>query len=174
VIPDILAYKSPEQPIRLWVPGCGTGEEALSLAILYDEAMERSGKRHPMQIFATDIDAEAINKAVEWGMLEFSPFKRGKSLMFKENIDRLRFLNEEEIEPLLSACLPHLRHTFASHLVMRGVGLRAVQELLGHCDLKLTMRYAHLAPGHLRDSVNALNDLGGGKQGEGKLLGIGI
>jgi site-specific recombinase XerD len=64
-----------------------------------------------------------------------------------------------------------LRHTFASHLVMRGVGLRAVQELLGHCDLKFTMRYAHLAPGHLRDSVNALNDLGGGKQGEGKFCG---
>ena len=65
-----------------------------------------------------------------------------------------------------------LRHTFASHMVMRGVGLRAIQELLGHCDLKLTMRYAHLAPGHLRDSVNVLNDLGGEKQGEGKLLGF--
>jgi len=41
---------------------------------------------------------------------------------------------------------------------------------LAHCDTKLTMRYAHLAPGHLHDSVNALNDLGGRKQGEGKLL----
>jgi site-specific recombinase XerD len=49
-----------------------------------------------------------------------------------------------------------LRHTFASHLVMRGVGLRAVQDLLGHYDMKLIMRYAHLAPGHLRDSVNFL------------------
>jgi integrase len=57
-------------------------------------------------------------------------------------------------------------------MVMRGVGLRAVQELLGHCDMKLTMRYAHLAPGHLRDSVNVLNDLGGGKQEEGKLFGL--
>ncbi len=206
------------------------------------------------------------------GVLEVSPFKRGNSLIFKENIDRLRFHTEEEIETLLSYCLPHLRpivetalltgmragellslrweqivngmiylkdtkkgnkprqipiserqeqvlkevrrrhqlkspyvfcnkdgkrfndirasfksacrkagifdfrfhdlrHTFASHLVMRGVGLRAVQELLGHCDLKLTMRYAHLAPGHLRDSVNALNDLGDVKRGDGKLLG---
>lgn len=53
-----------------------------------------------------------------------------------------------------------LRHTFASHLVMRGESLKAVQELLGHSDIKLTMRYAHLAPEHLRDTVNALNDLG--------------
>ena len=53
----------PGQPIRIWVPGCGTGEEALSLAILLDEAMERTGKNVTVQIFATDIDAEAIDKA---------------------------------------------------------------------------------------------------------------
>ncbi len=62
-IPDILGHKSQEEAIRVWVPGCGSGEESLSIAILLDEAMERTGQHHPVQIFATDIDPEAIDKA---------------------------------------------------------------------------------------------------------------
>jgi len=42
-----------------------------------------------------------------------------------------------------------LRHTYASHLVMRGVNIRAVQKLLGHSTVKTTERYSHLAPDHL-------------------------
>ena len=49
-----------------------------------------------------------LNKAVEWGMLEVSPFKKGSKLKFKENNQRDRFLSQEEIEPLLRACSPHL------------------------------------------------------------------
>lgn len=52
---------------------------------------------------------------------------------------------------------PHvLRHTFASHLVMRGVALPAVQALMGHSTIQMTMKYAHLAPDHLRAAVDAL------------------
>lgn len=50
-----------------------------------------------------------------------------------------------------------LRHTFASHLVMRGVPLTAVKELLGHASITTTMRYSHLAPSMLRSAIDVLN-----------------
>jgi integrase len=49
-----------------------------------------------------------------------------------------------------------LRHTFASRLAMAGVSLRTLAELLGHKTLAMVMRYAHLAPAHLRDAVERI------------------
>lgn len=52
---------------------------------------------------------------------------------------------------------PHdCRHTFASLLVQRGASLRAVADLLGHSSLTMVMRYSHLAPSHLEDTVGLL------------------
>ncbi len=50
-----------------------------------------------------------------------------------------------------------LRHTFASKLVMAGVDIRTVQELMGHKDIKMTMRYSHLSDRHLREAVAVLD-----------------
>lgn len=49
-----------------------------------------------------------------------------------------------------------LRHTFASRLVMAGVDLRTVQELMGHKDIQMTLRYAHLSPHHTRSAMETL------------------
>ena len=50
-----------------------------------------------------------------------------------------------------------LRHTFASHLVMKGVDLPTVQRLMGHSDIETTMIYAHLAPDHIAEAINRLD-----------------
>ena len=55
---------------------------------------------------------------------------------------------------IAGVCWHTLRHTAASRRVMAGVDLVAVKEILGHRDIETTLRYAHLAPGHLRDAMN--------------------
>ncbi len=50
-----------------------------------------------------------------------------------------------------------LRHTFASRLAMAGIDLRTIAELLGHKTLAMVMRYAHLAPAHLRAAVDRIS-----------------
>ncbi len=63
VIPGLVEGKKRDDQIRVWVPACGTGEEAYSLAILLAEAMERA-KSHPtVHIFGTDIDERAVEIA---------------------------------------------------------------------------------------------------------------
>ncbi len=49
-----------------------------------------------------------------------------------------------------------IRHTFASWLAIKGTPIRTIQELLGHRDLRMTLRYAHLSPAHLAEAVETI------------------
>jgi two-component system CheB/CheR fusion protein len=64
-IPTLLASRAPGQVLRAWVPGCSTGEEAYSLAIVLKEVVEeiKPKGKFTIQIFATDLDRDAIDKA---------------------------------------------------------------------------------------------------------------
>lgn len=213
-----------------------------------------------------------FSKGVEWELIEQHPFKKGRSLMLKENNKRLRYLSKEEISRLLAACPDHLynivvtaintgmrreeilslqwsqikdgfiylrktktneprqvpvnetlselfarirknqqlkskyvftfngerirdpkrsfhqamreagindfrfhdlRHTFASHLLLNGGALADIRDILGHKDMTMTLRYAHLSSEHKRKAVNLLNDLTDGCQIEQKVIAIG-
>lgn len=62
-IAEIVKNISPDRVIRVWVPGCATGEEPYSIAILFAESMKAADKNLSVQIFASDIDKEALEQA---------------------------------------------------------------------------------------------------------------
>ncbi|MFW5887369.1 MAG: CheR family methyltransferase, partial [Bacteriovoracia bacterium] len=62
-IEEIVARKERGQTIRVWVPGCATGEEVYSIAILFAEVLAENFNRFSLKIFATDIDIDALSKA---------------------------------------------------------------------------------------------------------------
>ena len=63
VIPNLFTSRYLKSTIRIWVPGCSTGEEAYSIGILCQEQMEMLKQYFKVQIFATDIDSRAIEEA---------------------------------------------------------------------------------------------------------------
>lgn len=66
VLPEMIQQLEGTNPIfRAWVSACATGEEAYSMAIMIDHVMENIGKRYPIKIFATDLDAIALKRAAD-------------------------------------------------------------------------------------------------------------
>jgi len=65
ILPAIFAKKADNDHVRVWIAGCATGEEAYSLAMILNEASSNSQRDTPIQLFGTDLDAEAISIARE-------------------------------------------------------------------------------------------------------------
>ncbi|HLT36719.1 MAG TPA: site-specific integrase [Enhygromyxa sp.] len=103
--------------------------------------------------------------------------EHGPRVLYKEDGSSLaRHTLREWLTP---ACLdanvryrsPHcLRHTFCSHLAMRGAPVRAIQELAGHADLKTTQRYMHLTPAALEGAIRLLEQPSPSFAGRGDIM----
>jgi two-component system CheB/CheR fusion protein len=63
IFPGLLLHKNPSEPLRIWVAGCATGEEAYSMAICLQEFLGDKASARKIQIFATDVSEMAISKA---------------------------------------------------------------------------------------------------------------
>lgn len=78
----------------------------------------------------------------------------GKPVLYKTAYDWLKRYCEKAGVP--SVTMHQLRHSFASQLVARSAPLLSVRQLMGHADIKMTMRYAHLGPNELQSTVDLL------------------
>jgi two-component system CheB/CheR fusion protein len=65
IIPGMIQDHKSDQPLRIWVPGCSTGEETYSLAMLFREAIQVAKRNIKLQIFASDVDSDAVTRARE-------------------------------------------------------------------------------------------------------------
>lgn len=106
----------------------------------------KSGKKREIPMNAILKDLFASIEHSEGTIFPVNEFKRAwGSALKKAGISNLRFHD--------------LRHEFASQLVMAGVDIKTVQEFLGHSNLKMMMRYAHVSEGHKQEAVERLVQL---------------
>lgn len=100
-----------------------------------------------------------ISKELEADVLAHHDQKATGSRFFTYAASAFREATERMGLKLPAGQMTHvLRHTFASHFMMRGGNILALQKILGHANLVMTMRYAHLSPEHLQEAVQ-LNPL---------------
>jgi two-component system CheB/CheR fusion protein len=65
IIPDIVRNHSPDRPLRIWIAGCSSGEETYSLTILFREEIASARRDIKLQVFASDVDPDAVASARE-------------------------------------------------------------------------------------------------------------
>ena len=91
------------------------------------------------------------NDQVFWMFTDKDPNLNFKSF----NATFKGFLEEADIQDFF---WHDLRHTFASRMVMQGKSLLVVSKLMRHCNITMTMRYAHLDPMYMQDAVDCLDN----------------
>lgn len=113
----------------------------------------KSGKFREIQLSDQTIEFLKQHRHLK-GELVFCKDDGGRHIHRRADVALKRCCKYAELRPI---GWHTLRHTFASHLVMRGARLKEVQELLGHSTIEMTMRYSHLTPDVKRDAVALLD-----------------
>ena len=65
IVPDLVRSQTPDHPLRIWIAGCSTGEETYSLAMLFREQITAAKRNIKLQVFASDVDPDAVASARE-------------------------------------------------------------------------------------------------------------
>jgi two-component system, chemotaxis family, CheB/CheR fusion protein len=65
IVPDLVRSHASDQPLRIWIAGCSTGEETYSLAMLFREQITAAKRNIKLQVFASDVDPDAVASARE-------------------------------------------------------------------------------------------------------------
>ena len=112
--------------------------------VLALDARTKSGR--PRGIPLPPEAAKIARKRLPWGVAYWQLRDRFEAARKGAGMSRVRWHD--------------LRHTYASWLAQKGQPLTAIRDLMGHSSLAVTNRYAHLAPGHLREAVASLPRLG--------------
>jgi two-component system CheB/CheR fusion protein len=127
IAPDLVAGHDVERPLRLWIAGCSTGEESYSLAMLFQEQISTTKRNVKLQIFASDLDAEAVARARE-GLYP-------ETIEADVSPERLkRFFDKEgrqyRVKPELRAAVVFTEHDVLSDPPFSGIDFVSCRNLL--------------------------------------------
>ena len=129
------------------------------------EAMQLEWRDIGQEEIRITSDADMRTKSGKWRLIPIAPNAQEALEALKGNKKVLPEVKPESLSRSfirtaartgINGSVHCLRHTYCSHLVMAGIPLRTVQVLAGHASFTTTEKYAHLAPGHLRESAQAL------------------
>ena len=166
IFPRIIKDKGTDAPVRLWVPGCSTGQEAYSLAIILWEFFDDRPVRRPIQIFATDMVDTVLFEKARAGLFPASieaELEPGRLRRFFKKEDHLYRIEK----PIRDACL-FARHNVMADPPFSHVDLISCRNLLIYLDppaqkqVLSTFHYALNVPGFLvlgtAESVSGTGD----------------
>jgi two-component system, chemotaxis family, CheB/CheR fusion protein len=136
ILPTLISKLQPGSVLRAWVPGCSTGEEAYSLAIVFKEVLEKVHPRKDisLQIFATDINADAIEVARK-GLFQTNI----ASDISADRLDRYFLLSEDgyRIKSEIREMLVFAQHNVILHPPFTKIDILSCRNLLIYLDADL-------------------------------------